>query len=44
MTDIIYYMANNLKVCKIGSTRNIIAKMATYSEMSIDGKINSIKI
>jgi len=39
MTDIIYYMANNLKVCKIGSTRNIIAKMATYSEMSIDSVI-----
>ncbi len=41
MTDIIYYIDkninyNDMKACKIGSTRNIIARMATYSTLSID--------
>ena len=41
MTDIIYYVDkninyNDMKACKIGSTRNIIARMATYTTLSID--------
>ena len=41
MTDIIYYIDkninyNDMKACKIGSTRNIIARMATYTTLSIE--------
>lgn len=40
-TDIIYYIdkninCNDMKACKIGSTRNIIARMATYTTLSIE--------
>ena len=40
-TDIIYYIdkninSNNFCACKIGSTRNIIARMSTYTTLSIE--------
>ena len=40
-TDIIYYIdkninCNDMKACKIGSTRNIVARMATYTTLSIE--------